>query len=362
MLAFIKFECFTKTCSKTFVSGYKRLPLRKNTQHPCIFQTCRRSLRNLFIVARQFQVPLSKPVYFTSPTDKNRRKRANLLVRVLCSVSSVLVRSFVSVIVSFLALPLGDPVEALPSQGKTFEPESVTATWLKSSESVSRRSSETQIVLVKSARVKEQSQVKQKKNGNSKEVSTSPKIQLAKSEKFITWGLTLLVFAGVCFVLYKISLREEEEEAKAIEREYERLEQLKREFIEEDDDSPVRDEDLLSSLRKRLENQTQEDNQGSSEQDSEEKDPKANVENTDEESHPEASVEGEEIVTSEKTASTEGVSVEHLDMLRRMYEGTSIKNTEDGTRNSDVNKEDNRNAPNDTKYDEKGSKGRKSRA
>ncbi|EME30589.1 hypothetical protein Gasu2_32600 [Galdieria sulphuraria] len=360
MPAFVRFGCFTKTFIKTFDSGRKCIPFQEALQRPCISQTCRRSLRNLFIVAQRYRVPYCTPIYCKSPTDEIKEKRAKLLVAILRSVSSILFRPFVSVVVSLLALSFGYPVVALATKGEGFERKSITTTWSKDYESSASRSVETQTIMVKSAKVSEQNQIKQRTSGSSKEASSAPKkMQLAKSEKLITWGLTLLVFAGVCVVLYKISLKEEEEEAKAIEREYERLEQLKREFIETDEDSPVRDEDLLSSLRKRLENQTQEDSQGTSEVDSEAKDPNMNIESVQEESHSSASVESEEVASSERTSSTEGVSIEHLDMLRRMYEGTSKKNIEDGNGNLDVNNEDGRNAANDTKYDEKDSKDRK---
>lgn len=354
--AFVQFGCFTKTFHKGFVSGTKRVPLLETWKRPCISQSCRRNLRNVFIVARQYRFPYSKPTHSRSLYDNRKEKRATFLGKVFASVSSMLARCFVSTLVYLLAMSFSDRLEASAARGKTFE--STTTALLESSESFSRTRPESPITLVKGTGVSEQSQTKQSTKGR----ATSPKVQLEKSEKFVTWGLTLLVFAGVCFVLYKISLKEEEEEAKAIEREYQRLEQLKREFIEADDDSPVRDEELLSSLRKRLENQTVEDREGSSEEDDEAKEDTSAKEESNIGTEPTLS---EQVISSEKG---EGVSSEHLDMLRRMYEGTtSMKNTEDGNTSCDGNEEeggggDGRNTSSDTKYDEKGSKGRKNRA
>jgi hypothetical protein len=361
MQAFLRFGCLSKTVPKTFISGSRCVPRKQNLQRPCVFHTCRKSLRNLFILARQYRGSCSKPTNFSFPFDKEKQKR--LKAEHSKSISSILLRFFVSTVVSLFAVSFGGRLEALAARGKALESNSAPPIFNAYDSSVGK-SSRYHSTMVKNTKVSEQSDVKHKTNNNSKEKKTPPaQAKLAKSEKLITWSLTLVVFAGVCFVLYRISLKEEEEEAKAIEREYQRLEQLKREFIESDDDSPVRDEDLLSSLRKRLENQTQQEDQGSSSEEvGEITNESTSVEGVETDNPPAGSVQGEEeVLSSEKATSSEGVSSEHLDMLRRMYEGTSVTNREEGNNNPDGNQDGDRNTPNDTRYDDKGSKGRKNR-
>uniref|UniRef100_A0A7S0BQA5 Uncharacterized protein n=1 Tax=Rhodosorus marinus TaxID=101924 RepID=A0A7S0BQA5_9RHOD len=81
----------------------------------------------------------------------------------------------------------------------------------------------------------------------------SSKLKLSESEKVTTGLTTVACGVGLVYVAYKTNREEDENEASSIREEADRLEKWKQEFeAEEDEDSSVSNEDLMASLRDRL--------------------------------------------------------------------------------------------------------------
>lgn len=162
-----------------------------------------------------------------------------------------------------------------------------------------------------------------------KEVRYNGRQELDSREKAMSLMLTGGTFAVLGIWAWKQNRRDDELENVRIKDEVERLEKLRAEFldVEEDEDS-LDDEDLLASLKQRLSDDEDEEGEGKKEGEDgkEENKEKKNVttitdgdDDTDENGIKGESKNG---VVGDSDTKTEAPSADSVDMLRRMWEAT----------------------------------------
>lgn len=139
-----------------------------------------------------------------------------------------------------------------------------------------------------------------------KELRYDGRTELGGAEKMLSLALTGGAFAALTTWAWKRNREDDELEQIRILEEVERLEKLKAEFLDVDDEDAIDDEDFYKDLSKRLE------------KDAEKAD---DAEDADEEEEGEDEVVDE--TNGEVVAEDEGEKgAESLDMLRRMWDAT----------------------------------------
>lgn len=147
----------------------------------------------------------------------------------------------------------------------------------------------------------------------SKELRYDGRQELDGREKAMSLTLTAGTFAALGVWAWKQNRRDDELENIRIKEEVERLEKLKAEFVDVDeDDEELDDEDLMASLKMRI---GEEDGENAEEEDDEEEDDEAG----DEEGE---SSEGEDGEEEKGWKEGDNVTSDSVDMLKRMWEAT----------------------------------------
>lgn len=126
--------------------------------------------------------------------------------------------------------------------------------------------------------------------------------------------MTAGAFAALGVWAWKQNRRDDELENVRIKEEVERLEKLKAEFlnVDEDEDS-MDDEDLLASLRERIAEDRDGDEEGENEDEKDDED------------------KGDTVVAEKETDAEEGAAPDSVDMLKRMWEATDEDPKKDST-------------------------------
>lgn len=149
----------------------------------------------------------------------------------------------------------------------------------------------------------------QTSSSSSKTLRYDGRQELDSREKAMSLTLTAGTFAALGIWAWKKNRRDDELENVRIKDEVDRLEKLRAEFmdVEEDDDS-LDDEDLLASLKQRLSEGDEEDD------DSED--------NDSEEAGTDSEANGATDKTEDASSESDKGNPNSLDMLRRMWEAT----------------------------------------
>lgn len=150
----------------------------------------------------------------------------------------------------------------------------------------------------------------------SKQLRYDGRQELDSREKAMSLTLTAGTFAALGVWAWKQNRRDDELENVRIKEEVERLEKLRAEFMDvEDDDESLDDEDLLASLKQRL-----------SEGDDADGDDTKNADND-----KDANGTDEENTTTEGENTSDVASSDSRDMLRRMWEATDDDSKKDSS-------------------------------
>lgn len=148
---------------------------------------------------------------------------------------------------------------------------------------------------------------------NNKEMRYDGQTELGGGEKMLSIALTGGAFAGLSAWAWRRNREDDDLEQIRIKEEVERLEKLKAEFmnVEEDDDS-IDDEDMYKELSKRLEDAENSDDDDGAGNDDDEEEEKTST----------TKAASDAAAGADKKAGEAENGAESLDMLRRMWEAT----------------------------------------
>lgn len=143
-----------------------------------------------------------------------------------------------------------------------------------------------------------------------KELRYDGRQELDSGEKAMSLTLTAGTFAVLAVWAWKQNRKDDELENIRIKKEVERLEKLKAEFMDvEEDEETMDDEDLLASLKQRIGDTEDTDEDGK-------ESPEAGTERV------EGQQEGEAIEGQPSEGATDVATSDSLDMLKRMWDAT----------------------------------------